>query len=148
MHLLVILLLCIPAWNADAEPVAVTAPDELKFSPSLELSYRILTSVNDYSNDAALRVSEMTLGLIDMKFDVHEKKAHLKLGGGDPEEFRLCMNSKIILGEGKARVRSQLDLAVVGYRMLVEIPDLDLDSESVSGQRAYTLSVPLLKQHF
>ena len=149
MRLLVILLLTAPAWSANAEPLELRALQATPAdSPSFSLSTRIWGSVNDYSNETAVRLHALTLGLVDMKFDLHKKRARFNLGGGDPKAFRLCLDSNIVIGEGKAHVQAQLDLALAGYQMQIEIPDIDLHSESVSGKRAYVLSMPLVTQRF
>ncbi len=149
MRLLVILLLTAPAWSANAEPLKRQALQASRAdSPSFSLSTRIWGSVNDYSNETALRFRELTLGLVDMKFDLQKKRGRFNLGGGNPEAFRLYLGSNIVIGEGKAHVQAQLDLALAGYQMQIEIPDIDLHSESVSGQRAYVLSMPLVTQRF
>lgn len=116
--------------------------------PRLKLSARVKANLNQYSNEAAFQLSEMTLGMLDMRFDLKRKGAHLNLGGGDPESFRLRIDSNVLIGKGRARIQARLDLAIAGHRWAVEVPDLDLDTENVSGERAVMLSLPLIEGKF
>ncbi len=137
--------------EADAAIVSF-APNHLlvhpEIGPRLKLSVAIKTNLNQYSNLAAFQLGEMTLGMVDMRFDLQKKRGRVNLGGGDPNVFRLHIDSNVILGKGRARVQAKVDLAIAGMRWQVDIPDVDLDSESVSGERAVTLTLPLIEGNF
>lgn len=116
--------------------------------PKLQLSIVVQENVSDYSNMAAIQVSDLTLGLVDMRFDVEKKWARFRLGGGQSEYFRLKLNSDIQFQKGKARLATRVELGMAGHQWQIEVPELDLDTESVSGERAVTLSLPLLEGQF
>lgn len=134
---------------ASAEPGwadRITEADEI--GPKLKLSTRIKQNLNDYSNEIGSGLSELTLGLLDMHFDLHEKRAKLHLGGGDPDAFRLRIASDVLMAGGNARVQARIDLAVAGHRLAFEVPEFDMNTASVSGERAIQLSLPLLEGDF
>ena len=133
-----------PALQAGADRL-VESPT---IGPRLRLSATIRANLNQYSNEAAFQLSELTLGMLDLRFDLHSQRARLNLGGGDPESFRLRIDSDVLIGQGRARIMARFDLAIAGHRWQMEIPDLDLDTESVSGERAIMLSLPLLEGKF
>jgi hypothetical protein len=116
--------------------------------PRLKLSAKVKANFNDYSNDAAFQLNELTMGLLDMRFDLQSKRARLNLGGGDPEVLRLRVDSNVLIGKGRARIQARLDLAIAGHRWAVEVPEFDLDTESVAGERAVMLSLPLVEGKF
>lgn len=128
------------------------APNQLlsrpTFGPRLKLSAAIKSNLNQYTNEAAYQLGAMTMGMLDMRFDLQSKRGRVHLGGGDPDLFRLHIDSKVIVGRGRARVQARVDLAIAGVRWELEVPDVDLDTESVSGERAVTFTLPLLEGAF
>lgn len=116
--------------------------------PRLKLSVAVKANLNQYSNLVAMELGEMTMGLLDMRFDLQNKRGRLNFGGGDPESFRLHVDSDVLIGKGKARIQARVDLAIAGIRWEIEIPDVDLDTESVSGERAVMLTLPVVEGKF
>ena len=116
--------------------------------PRFKLSAAVKDNVNDLSNAAAFQISELTAGLLDMRFDLHKKRARLHLGGGDSESFRLHVNSDVLIGKGRARVAARIDLAIAGHSFELEVPEFDVDTESVTGERAVLVSLPVLEGKF
>ena len=117
-------------------------------APRLKLSVQVKANLNQYSNQAALELGEMTMGMLDMRFDLQNKRARVNLGGGDPESFRLHIDSDVLIGKGRARIQARVDLAIAGIQWEIEIPDVDLDTESVSGERAVMLTLPVVEGKF
>ncbi len=126
--------------------------DELLEQPKVprkfKLSDRIRSNLNDFSNEFALRLDAMTGGFVDMRFDLKAKTARMHLGGGDPEAFRLYIDSNMLMSGGHMRVNSRIDLAVAGYRLAFEVPEFDVDTESVQGDRAVQLTLPVFEGAF
>lgn len=138
------ILLGAPSLEARADKL-VESPT---IGPRLKLSARVKANLNQYSNEAAFQLSTMTAGMLDMRFDLHKKRARLNLGGGDPDSFRLHIDSDVLIGKGRARIQARLELAIAGHSLAIDVPDLDLDTESVSGERAVMLSLPLVEGKF
>ncbi len=122
--------------------------EQPKVPRKLKLSDRIRSNLNDFSNEFALRLELMTAGLVDMRFDLKAKTARMHLGGGDPEAFRLYIDSNMIVSGGHMRVNSRIDLAVAGYRLAFEVPEFNVDTESVQGDRAVQLTLPVFEGAF
>ncbi len=151
MRVLPILLgfaLCATAGEAVAEKESNHLLAKPLIAPRLKLSAAVKANLNQYSNEAAFQLGEMTMGMLDMRFDLQKKRARVNFGGGDPESFRLHIDSDVIIGKGRARVQARVDLAIAGIRWQVEVPDVDLDTENVSGERAVMLTLPLIEGAF
>ena len=86
------------------------------FGPRLKLSAAVKANVNQYTNQAAFELGEMTMGILDMRFDLQTKRGRVNFGGGDPGLFRLHIDSDVLIGKGKARVQAKVDLAIAGIR--------------------------------
>jgi hypothetical protein len=138
------ILIGAPALEASADRL-VESPT---LGPRLKLSTKIQANLNQYTNDAAFQLSNLTMGMLDMRFDLQSKRARLNLGGGDPDSFRLHLDSDVLIGKGRARIQARVELAIAGHSLEVEVPDLDLDTENVSGERAVMLSLPLVEGNF
>jgi hypothetical protein len=117
-------------------------------APRLKLSVAIKANLNQYSNLAAMQLGDLTMGMLDMPFDLQNKRARVNLGGGDPGSFRLHVDSDVLIGKGRARIQAHVDLAIAGYRWEIEVPDVDLDTENVSGERAVMLTLPFVEGKF
>lgn len=144
MRFLLTCLLCLASAEASADRIT----DKPTVRPRFKLATAIEANLNQYSNEAAVRLSELTLGVFDMRFDLKSRRARLNFGGGDPETFRLHIDSDVLIGKGRARLQARLDLAIAGHQWVIEVPELDLDTENVLGQRAVMLSLPLVEGSF
>lgn len=152
--------ICVGAADATADPLPAEEASTLEFSapqhmleqptiaPKLKLSAAVKANLNQYSNQAALQLGEMTMGMLDMRFDLQNKRARVNFGGGDPESFRLHIDSDVLIGKGRARIQARVDLAIAGIQWKIEMPDVDLDTESVSGERAVMLTLPVVEGKF
>ncbi len=129
------------SWAEEhAEPIVV--------SKGRSLSLRVKANLNDYSDEFTLSLRKMTSGLVAMKFDFVGQSARLGLGGGDPNAFRLRLESDVLVTGSQARVQSRLDLAVAGYRLAIDVPVFDVKTESVAGARAVELRLPVFEGRF
>jgi hypothetical protein len=114
----------------------------------VKLSKRIQLNLNDFGNDVGLELGELTMGLVEMRFDIQKRDARFHLGGGNAESFRLRLDSHVVVRKTQARVQARLDLAVAGYGFAVELPEFNMSAESVSGRRAVALSIPFFEGSF
>ena len=135
----------LPPHLFDTPPLVFEKP---VLGPRLKLSVAIKANLNQYSNQVAMELGDMTMGLLDMRFDLQNKRARVNFGGGDPESFRLHVDSDVLIGKGRARIQAKVDLAIAGIRWEIEVPDVDLDTESVSGERAVMLTLPFVEGNF
>ncbi len=117
-------------------------------APKLKLSVAVKANLNQYSNQAAMQLGQMTMGILDMRFDLQNKRARVHFGGGNADSFRLHMDSNVLIGKGRARIQARVDLAIAGIRWQIDVPDVDLDTESVSGERAVMLTLPFVEGNF
>ncbi len=136
--------LCFFSANAQADRL-LEAP---AIGPRVGLSKRIQLNLNEYGNDFGLELGELTLGLVQMRFDIEKRDARLHLGGGNADSFQLQIDSYVMVRRSQARVQARLDLAVAGHGFALELPDFDLSTASVSGERAVAFSIPFLEGSF
>lgn len=116
--------------------------------PKVRLSERIKANINALSNDVGNELNKLTLGVVDMHFDLHSKQGRLNLRLGDPGLLRLHIDSDVIMRGGTARVQTRIDLMVSGASIHLEVPDFDLSTESIGGERIVQLNLPLLETSF
>lgn len=141
-----LLLVTVPVSGAMAnEGDSLVTAEEM--APAKKLSERLRENLNGYSNDVAGHLSLLSVGLLDMHFDLHQKQARVHLGGGDPEAFRLRIDSDVRMTGSNARIQTKIDLAVVGHRLRFEVPEFDMNTRSIAGG-ALQLSLPLLEGKF
>ena len=119
-----------------------------KLAPAPKLSKRIQLNLNDYGNDIGLELGQLTLGLVQMRFDIEQRDARFHVGGGNAESFQLRLDSHVMVRKSQARVQARIDLAVAGYGFALELPEFDMSTESVSGERAVAFSIPFLEGSF
>lgn len=141
----VVFALALAARPALADQSLVEAP---KAGPRLSLSKRLKSNISTLSTDLAQQLGQLALGLVEMRFDLVAKRAKVGLGGGDPDTFRLRIDSDVIVRGKAARVQARVDLAVAGARLAFSVPEFDMSSSSVDGKQAIQLSVPLLETRF
>ncbi|MCP4445075.1 MAG: hypothetical protein GY811_06985, partial [Myxococcales bacterium] len=139
-----LLVVSVASVDAQADPL-VESP---KLGPRLKLSHIVRSNVNDYANDFGTHLGQLTIGLLEMRCDIKNRDARFHLGGGDPDAFRLRLDSYISVNRNQARVQARLDLAVAGYGFALKIPDFNVSTENVSGDRAVALSIPFLEGDF
>jgi len=132
------------ASHAIADPIW-EAPE---IAPGVALSTRVQLRLNDYGNEAALQLGQLTMGLVQMRLDVLGRDARFNLGGGDPESFRLHLDSHVVVNQSTARVQSRIDLSVAGYGLALELPEFDMSTESVNGERAVAVRIPIFEGDF
>lgn len=122
--------------------------DSPEVGPRVKLSKIVKQNLNEYGNEFGLEIGELTLGLMEMQFDLESKNGHFHLGGGDPDAFRLRIDSHVAYQRKAARVQARLDLSVAGYGFALDLPEFDMKTESVVGQRAVAFSIPFLEGSF
>ena len=132
------------AGGAEADKLT----EKPQLGPRLRLSKRVRRNLNDYSIRIGSELNNLTMGLMKLRVDFMQKNARFHLGGGDPEAFRLRIDSHVLVKRGVARVKAQLDVVVAGHRLAVQMPDVDLRTKSVAGHRDYQLSLPLIEGRF
>tara|TARA_R110002096_G_scaffold433887_3_gene653803 strand:- start:5494 stop:5934 length:441 start_codon:yes stop_codon:yes gene_type:complete len=138
------LVLGFASTNAQADKL-VKAPE---IGPRVKLSKRIQRNLGELGNNVGLELGELTMGLVEMRFDIQKRDARFHLGGGNAKSFRLRLDSHVVVRKSQARVQARLDLAVAGYGFAVELPEFDMSTESITGQRAIALSIPFLEGAF
>ena len=124
--------LCASSGTAVADQLT----ESPQLAPTLKLSSRIKLHLNEYSNLAGHEIERLTLGLVELGFDLNRKHARLGLGGGDPDAFRLRIDSDVLMTDGRARIDARIELALAGHKLAFEVPAVNMDTQTVSGERA------------
>ena len=124
-------------WVDDVQPVE-----------SVSLSHQLKEKMTIFSDEVGLRLSEVTVNLMDLRYDAFTNQAKFHLGGGDPERFALRLDSDVQFSGGSARVQSRLQLGVAGHSLDVEVPDFEVVPRSEKGERFVEVRVPLIYTRF
>jgi hypothetical protein len=151
-----VLLLLAATATAEAEEGLRSGPGtDLRLETSLKLrrmgpslSQRMRANLSEISTELVNNLGELALGLLDTKIDILGKRASVGLGGGDPEAFRLRIDSDVLFKGKRARINARVDVAVAGKRFEFDLPEFDMSSSKVAGQQAIQVSLPLLQTRF
>jgi hypothetical protein len=84
----------------------------------------------------------LTDGMIGLRFDTHGRTAHVRVGAfGDTAGAAIAGSIKI--AKGAARIDAKIDLKLMGTRVHVDLPDVEIIPRSEFGQRYVEVRVPL-----
>jgi hypothetical protein len=134
--------------------VAVAAPasaDVLEDAPEVprgtSMSARVTRNLTLMGDEVGLHLSALTGDLVRVKFDFASREGRFRIGGGG-ETFLLRLDGDVEVHGTTARIRSTIDLGVGGERLTVALPDVDFATQTMFGDRAYELRIPLLEGTF
>jgi hypothetical protein len=145
----------IPATSVSIEAVAATfdaGEDSLLVAPLIpkrrSLSGRVVDNLTVLGDELGLHLSALTADLVRFDFDFAQKHGRFKLGGGTGETLLLRVDGDVQVQGSVARIKSRVDLGLAGEQLSFQLPDLDLATQSVQGERAVELRLPLVEGKF
>jgi hypothetical protein len=83
-----------------------------------------------------------------LKLDVEQRRAHISLGGGDPDIFSLRFDANLWPDRGAMRTAVVVKLGLVGEQLQLSLPDVRVKPQKLYGEYGVELSVPLIEGHF
>jgi hypothetical protein len=137
-----------------AVPVSFASREEdaLLLTPAIpkrrSLGGRVVDNLTLIGDGLGLHVSALTADLVRFDFDFAKKHGRFKVGGGTGDSFLLRVDGDVRVHGSVARITSRVDLGLAGEQFSFQLPDVDLATQSVQGERAVELRLPLLEGKF
>ena len=142
--ILVIVLTAGLCGLASAEPL----PEVPALPKPTPLSQRVTDNLTVLSDELNTHLSMLSLEMLDMHFDFTRRTARLKLDVGDEDNLGLRVDSAVRFHSGYARIKTRIDLTIVGTGISLELPEFDMVPQSYLGQRWVELRLPLFERNF
>lgn len=114
----------------------------------LSMAYQLQEHLQVWGNELGTHLNTLSFNLVDMRFDAFARRAKLRLGGELGSQLSLRINGDIHFQHGLARVKTRVELGVVGHRFNVELPEFEMVPQSWAGERWVEVRLPLLEGHF
>ncbi len=114
----------------------------------LTLEERITDHLTEIGNLLGARVNHLSDHLLSLRVDGRRNRARLAFGGGNAHYLEFKVDSDWLFADGKAHVQAKLELGLLGHKMSVELPDMDLSRDSYAGQDMVTVNVSVLQRRF
>src|SRR5688572_6319461 len=108
---------------------------------------QLLAIAHVWSNEIELGVRDLTFELVELDFDVRTGVTRLSIGGGG-SDLALRIDSDIRMLNGWARVKARCDFSLAGNRLRFDLPDFELTSHTIYGERAVVVRVPIFEGKF
>lgn len=121
---------------------------EPKIGPGVSMGRQLSNKLTMFSNEVGLHLAALSANMIGMQVNVGERTARLRLGGDYSGHFLLRLDSDVVFARGSARVKARLDLGIIGHRLSLALPDVDVVPRSIEGTRYLELRLPLIEGHF
>jgi hypothetical protein len=112
------------------------------------LGQRVLKNMSLLGDELGLHVSALTGDLVRLQFDFTRKQGHFGLGGGRGDALLFRVDGDVVVRGAVARITSRVDLGLGGQRLSLDLPDVDFVTQTVAGERAYELRLPLFEGRF
>ncbi len=131
----------------DRAPYERLRPSEPHDESSLE--QQITDHLTELGNELGTHLDALSNDLLFVKFDGRRRRAHVRLGGGDPDGYLMFkVDSDVHFTDGVARVTTRVDLAVAGRQVHLLVPDFEMVPASYRGDYGVELRLPLFKHAF
>ena len=117
-------------------------------APRLSLSKRITKNLTLLSHDLNSHLSNLSFEVIEMRFDLGQRTAELKLDVDAGDGLGLRVDSDIKFRSGYARVKAKIDLRVIGENISLDLPEFDMVPRTYAGRSFVELRLPLFEREF
>lgn len=137
--------------GTDAQTIEVSA-DVILAQPSLRpfrLSYgeMIAQGFTAFGDELGTHMKALSGDLIRFKLDGHGRRAFLRVGHRG-RQSGLELDSNVHFRHGVARVDARLALKVDGRLLSIKLPDFELATQSLGGERFLEIRLPLVEGTF
>ena len=120
-----------------------TIPDE-----KLSIEDRITDHLTEMGNSIADHMNKLSDHMLSLHVDGRRNRARLAFGGGNAHYLEFKVDSDWLFADGKAHVQAKLELGLLGHKMDIELPNMDLSRDSYGGQDMVTVNVSVLQRRF
>lgn len=113
----------------------------------LSVDDRMVDNLSDWTNRVmGAHLDKMSHDLVALHVDMRAGRARLRFGMGDGRLLKFKFDSDWHFVDGKARMTAKLDLGVSGHMLHVDVPAVDVSTDSYRGQDLVQVNVPLLQR--
>jgi hypothetical protein len=113
------------------------------------LSERLAERMTSLGDALGAHVGALSGDLVAIRIDGHRRAARVRVGGRSAGGgLALSWTGDVQWIDGAARVRAQLDAAVAGRALHLQLPEVQLTAAEHRGARGVVVRVPLLRASF
>jgi len=145
------LVLCLAATPAAAEDEK-TLVDRLwpkvPEAHHLSLSAQVQDQITEICNQIGGHLDVLSSDMVALKVDVRQRRAWVRVGGGDEQYLTFRLASDVLFTDGVARVSTRVDLAIRGRKLQFELPEMEMVPASYHGERGVEIRLPLVRHRF
>jgi hypothetical protein len=117
-------------------------------APPPGVDLQIIDHMSELGNRAARRIDSASHDTIGLHIDGRGQRAQLRLRAGTSRYLSLRMDEDIVVGDGKARIASRVDLGVAGHNLHVELPDVEMLPDAYEGNQYVEVRVPVYERRW
>jgi hypothetical protein len=117
-------------------------------APRLSLSKRVTKNLTLLSHDLNAHLNNLSFDVLEMRFDLGQRTAELKLAVDVGSGLGLRVDSDIKFRSGYARVKAKIDLRVIGEDISLDLPEFDMVPRTYAGRSFVELRLPLFEREF
>ena len=114
----------------------------------LSLEDQITDRLTQLGNELGHHLDLLSHDMFQLTVDGRRRRAHVRLGGGDAEGVRLCLDGDIQFDDINARVATRIDLSLRGHAVHLELPAFEMSPATYRGDHGVELRLPLFEQRF
>jgi hypothetical protein len=138
------------AVNTPLHPIGLDPEREWPKLPAwdgLSPDDRLVDNFSDWTNRTiGAHLDNMSHDMIALHVDTRAGRAHLRFGLGDGRVLKFKFDSDWHFIDGKARMTAKLDLGISGHMLHVDVPTVDVSTDSYHGQGLVQVNVPVLQR--
>jgi hypothetical protein len=141
-------LVSVPAASADTSVLLASRWPSVPDGHALSLEDQITERLTQIGNSLGEHLDLLSHDMFRLRVDARQRRAHLRIGGGDSEGLAVRLDGDIQFDDLSAHVCARLDLALRGHAVRLELPPFEMSPVSYRGDHGVELRVPLLVQRF
>jgi hypothetical protein len=141
-------LVSAPAASADTTVMLASRWPSVPDGHALSLEDQITDRLTQLGNALGQHLDLLSHDMFQLRVDARQRRAHLRIGGGDSERLALRLDGDIQFDDLNAHVCARLDVALRGHAVSFELPAFEMSPVSYRGDHGVELRVPLIVQRF
>lgn len=136
------------AASADTTVLLASRWPSVPDGHALSLEDQITDRLTQLGNALGHHLDLLSHDMFQLRVDARQRRAHLRIGGGDSEHLALRLDGDIQFDDLNAHVCARLDVALRGHALRLELPAFEMSPVSYRGDHGVELRVPLIVQRF
>lgn len=145
---LAVLLGAAPRASADPAVLLASRWPEVPEGHGLSLEDQITDHLTQLGNELGRHLDLLSHDMFQLKLDGRRRHAHVRIGGGNAELLTLRLDGDIQFEDINAHVHAQLDLALHGHAVHLELPAFEMAPAEYRGDRGVEVRLPLFLRKF